>query len=208
MATRGTGFINWDELLTLNRPTADQMAQRVLADTKQRRAGVTGDLERMQAEFAASMGVGPERLSATSGWGDLSRRANDAEVYTGLAGRAGGRQELLRRQYGGATGFDAALAGAAGGNQFSQLQSQYGDLSRALGAADDASVPQFQQMKSAREEAEKARLAAEEEERRRRAAALSGRGRGLDTLAAQTRRQTYRAPAPISTPGRRGRGGF
>lgn len=52
----------------------------------------------------------------------------DKQQATGMLKTQGGQQALLGQKYGkqNATGLDAALAGAAGGGYFQQLQSAYG----------------------------------------------------------------------------------
>lgn len=74
--------------------------------------------------------------------GDAGRAAMEGGGVGNLRNNAG-RQALLQRAYGKAaqvTGFDAALAGGAGGDYFTQLQSAYGPEAMARQAADRAAA--------------------------------------------------------------------
>lgn len=94
------------------------------------RAGPTGFVGFSQ-QLAANQDVAARMA------GDAGRAAMEGGGVGNLRNDAG-RQALLQRAYGKAaqvTGFDAALAGGAGGDYFGQLQSAYGPEAMARTAA-------------------------------------------------------------------------
>jgi hypothetical protein len=80
--------------------------------------------------------TGPLSVTDDQGWNEASIAADKAGQQARMASNVYGRQGLLADTYGkrggytaGAQGLDSFLAGAAGGNRFAQLKSQYGGLS-------------------------------------------------------------------------------
>lgn len=99
-----TGFVAFQQYLDANQGTAEQMAQKA------------GD---------AAVMPGTQTLGA----------AFDTQRNVGMLGNAAGQQAMLQKGMGKqahVTGFDAALAGAAGGNYFQQLQQQYGQAGNQM----------------------------------------------------------------------------
>lgn len=145
-----------------------------------------------QAQQAPVQMEEPQRAGPTGFVGFSQQLAANRDVAARMAGDAGkaamegggvgnlrndaGRQALLQRAYGKAaqvTGMDAALAGAAGGDYFTQLQSAYGPEAMARTAADMAAGRQnaaatqarFNQAGAAQQQAQKQAEAAAKEQR-------------------------------------------
>lgn len=161
---RGTGFLNWDELLELNRPAADQMAQRVTGALAREGREATSALDKAKADFNTAVGAGgltfdptateeqagqrkertytgPFSMSQQSGWDAVRREGTQAEDAA-----RGGTTGLLRKSYGGRGNWlDAALTQAAGGPQLQGLQAQYADFTRALTLTDQDAAARAKQ---------------------------------------------------------------
>lgn len=132
---RGTGFINPETYLDANREEGQRMASEVAAGTAQQGDAARAALQRLQAgQFA------PEALQ---------RQAQDVTARARLASPAGGGlSSVLMQDYGrsgtpytsGMAGWDAFLAGTAGGGTLAASGNQYGGLSREVDAANRAAA--------------------------------------------------------------------
>ncbi len=109
-----TGFVGFQQWLDANQDKAREMAQQ---------AG--------------------GQVVAAGGQGGAAG-AEDSQRAAGMLGSTSGTQALLQNTYGkqGATGLDAALAGGAGGDYFTQLQKTYGN---AAGDRQNAQAAQTKQ---------------------------------------------------------------
>lgn len=140
----GSQFVNYSDWLKLNQPDAQRMAQAVAGDVSGQGQGAQDALAKLQTAFGVGNDVS-QRLSETAGYGDVLNQTNNAQANANLLGTQGGIGQLLAQHYGGqANRFDAALAGAGAGNTFANLQQQYGQLSNALGSADQNSYLKYQ----------------------------------------------------------------
>lgn len=132
---RGTGFINPGTYLDANREEGQRMASEVAAGTAQQGDAARAALQRLQAGQFAPEG--------------LQRQAQDVSARAQLAAPAGGGlSSVLAQDYGrggtpytsGMAGWDAFLAGAAGGGTLAQSGNQYGGLSREVDAHNRAAA--------------------------------------------------------------------
>lgn len=151
-----TGWRNWSEILGLNRPVADAMAENVAGNVQmgaeEALAGLAGaEAEhgrQLRAAESAPMAegatfAGPDALSALPNWAQLLSQAGTAQDKATLTGSTGGVQTLLSDLYGkpftqGGGIFDAALTGSAGAGQFDALRGQFGNLRGRFLEADKA----------------------------------------------------------------------
>lgn len=140
-------------------PAPATSGQRFAADGEAYRKRLEEMQRQQQAQQAPVRTEEPARAGPTGFVGFSQQLAANQDVAARMAGDAGrvalegggvgnlrndaGRQALLQKAYGKAaqvTGFDAALAGGAGGDYFTQLQSAYGPEAMARMAADRAAA--------------------------------------------------------------------
>lgn len=135
MARGGTGFINPGTYLDANREEGRRMASEVAAGTAQQGDAARAALQRLQAGEMAPEG--------------LQRQAQDVSARARLASPAGGGlASVLQQDYGrggnpytsGMAGWDAFLAGTAGGGTLAQSGNQYGGLAREVDAHNRAAA--------------------------------------------------------------------
>lgn len=150
----GTGWRNWSEILGLNRPIADAMAENVAGKVQQGAEGALGGLAGAEGDFdaklAAARGVapsdsakwtGPDGLSSMPNWAALLSQAGTAADGLARTATGGGLQTLLTDAYGrprtqGGGILDAALTGSAGAGEFEGLRGKYGNLRGKMVEAD------------------------------------------------------------------------
>jgi hypothetical protein len=137
----GTGYIPLERYLGANREGAEGMASglagRVQGDAQKAQGMFNQLTEQARRSSAPTLdAVNPDL------YGKAQSAAGDAAAQARSLQSAGGIGAMLTDQYGkgggygsGMRGFDAFLAGSAGGDRFQQLGQQYGGLDAYLGAA-------------------------------------------------------------------------
>lgn len=158
---QGSGFVGFDRYFQANQEGAQAMAKRV-GDTVEQRAqtgagaiqgatdtfnsksqGLTYDPKKAPTaddaqKLAGTTYTGPKDWAeAGVDTGAVQEKVNAGQAAVAGLGSAGGLASLLREGYrapvaAGASMLDAALTGAAGGDRFSKLQAQFGDLEKHL----------------------------------------------------------------------------
>lgn len=131
-AQAGTGHVNLDRYLGANQAGGKQMAERIAG-------GIESDAQGVQRDALQAM-QDPQ-------WNALQQRAGGVAERARLAGGQG-VGTLLANEYGrgggyssGMQGFDAFLAGNAGGNRLQDVSSRYGALDRQLQRRQPVAAP-------------------------------------------------------------------
>lgn len=160
----GTGFVNWDTYLGLNRGAGEQMGQGLVSDISQKGEGVKAGINQLSQEGASQVqagGLGSAYSGPTSlqqvnptAYGNLQSQASDVGSKARAAGGEG-LGTLLREQYapgqaysGGQQAFDAFLTGATTGNELRGLGNKYGDFGSAFTGAEEAFSGQVDKARS------------------------------------------------------------
>lgn len=174
---RGTGFVNFGDVLAANRPQAEAMASGLASDVGRRGAAVETGLGNLRAAYNRAGWAGqqvPGTLAEYGGarYGALEGQAQDVAARA----RALGGQGLGALLGGGAPytsgerGMDVALARGAGGAGLRAAAGRWGGLDEALGlgGATGASALPFRDMPGLPSAPPAGQLDTEEERRRRR----------------------------------------
>lgn len=173
---RGTGFIDFNRYLEVNRPQAEAMAGRIADPIAARGAEVesdiaaassgtdgilerygSGDLDQFTDDELRAMGAGNYAIPGydPQKFTEAGKKATDVASKANLTGSVGGVASLIQEgkpkdsTYSlGMNMLDAGLAGAAGGERFQQLRGQYGGL---FGKVTDAAKTTQEKVKTAQD---------------------------------------------------------
>lgn len=160
---RGSGFVNLQRYLELNRGGGDRLGTELAGGTRTKAQGVEQDInsaknlyerqatqgtvtqgaatsqspEQLRAAAAQAGYSGPNALSDVADTGSLSARASQVAQESSALQSDAGRRAMLAERNGSqgtyARGLDSALAGNAAGRQGAALERRYGGLEKLLG---------------------------------------------------------------------------
>lgn len=180
----GTGVVNWDTYLGLNRGAGEQMGQGLVSDISTKGEGVKAGINQLSQEGASQVQAGglgsaysgPTSLQQVNPtlYGNLQSQASDVGAKARAAGGEG-LGTLIREQYapgqaysGGQQAFDAFLTGATTGNELRGLGNKYGDFGSAFTGAEQDFAGQVDKARESTPESQPATPKPDADELRRR----------------------------------------
>lgn len=168
-----TDFINLADWLQLNQSEGQRMGQALTDDVNKHVAEADHHLMTAQQNaLGAIPWGGSSDLTSYGEYVTAQRSASEAQVRAGLYGTSAGRQEGLRRAFGGANAFDSALVGASGWRAPERVGQLDGKLDAARRNISDAGAKEheWQLRKKATEERMWAEYAQNQKDREAKAA--------------------------------------